>query len=399
MLSPSALERFEVRSQLGAGSFGTVYEALDRQRNRTVALKVLERVAPDTVARFKREFRTLAELRHPNLARLYELIVLGGQWLLTMELVRGSELLEHLAFVELQHSFVQDRIPTLTDFDGDQTMILTRPAAKKVSPLYIQHIRATFQQLAVALSVLHAHGVVHRDIKPSNIMIARDGRVVVLDFGLAVEESLDDTLDRRQVVGTPGYMSPEQIAAAAPTAASDWYSFGVLLFQALTGKMPFEGETAMDVVHNQLHAEAPDARDVVRGVPDDLAALALACLERDPLQRPSDMEVIERMGVRDFDPVRSERTRERATELVGRGRELRTLRTWLDALKPGEGRIILIEGSPGVGKTALLDRFLDAVRAAGDTLILAGRCQPWESLPFNAVDAIVDALARELRRS
>jgi serine/threonine protein kinase len=399
MLSHSALERFEIRNRIGSGSFGTVYEVLDRHRNRVVALKVLDRVAPDTVARFKREFRTLALLRHPNLASLYELIVIDGQWLLTMELIRGSELLEHLAFIELQQSFVQERVPTLTDFDADRTISVARRETTKVSPLYILQIRTTFQQLAVALAVLHAQGVVHRDVKPSNVLIARDGRVVVLDFGLVIEESVDDTLDRRVVVGTPGYMAPEQISAASPTVASDWYSFGVLLFQALTGRMPFEGKSTIDVLHSQLHSEAPHPSEIADGIPDDLASLAHACLHRDPLKRPTGAQVLERLGILDFEPARIERSRPRKGKLIGRGRELRTLRGWIDALAPGDSRIVLLEGAPGGGKTALLDQFLDDVRAEGGALILGGRCQPWESLPFNAVDSIVDALAREARRA
>ena len=97
--------RFSISSKLGAGSFGVVYEAVDHYRNRPVALKVLERAAPETVTRFKREFRYLAELRHPNLASMYELLVLNERWVLSMELVKGSELLEYLAFTELQNSF------------------------------------------------------------------------------------------------------------------------------------------------------------------------------------------------------------------------------------------------------------------------------------------------------
>ena len=97
-LSPAAEERFEIRQRLGSGSFGSVYAAFDRLRHREVALKVLDRAAPESVARFKREFRSLAELRHPNLAAMYELLVLGEQWILSMELIRGSELLEALAF-------------------------------------------------------------------------------------------------------------------------------------------------------------------------------------------------------------------------------------------------------------------------------------------------------------
>src|SRR5437016_14622005 len=111
MLPASAQERFEIVDRLGSGSFGVVYEAFDRFRNRSVALKVLERASADSVARFKREFRTLAEVRHPNLASLYELLKIGDLWILTMELIRGTELLEHLAAAELQHSFLELRTP------------------------------------------------------------------------------------------------------------------------------------------------------------------------------------------------------------------------------------------------------------------------------------------------
>ena len=102
-------DRFQIVSRLGSGSFGIVYEAFDRYRNRTVALKMLERAVPDAVMRFKREFRYLAELRHPNLASLYELLVLGDKWALSMELVRGSELLQYLAIAELQNSMLESR--------------------------------------------------------------------------------------------------------------------------------------------------------------------------------------------------------------------------------------------------------------------------------------------------
>src|SRR5438552_11901233 len=115
-------DRFEIISRLGSGSFGIVYEAFDRYRNRVVALKMLERAVPDAVARFKREFRYLAEVRHPNLASLYELLVIGDKWVLSMERIHGSELLEHLATTELQNSLFEKRGATRTVFDGDQTL-------------------------------------------------------------------------------------------------------------------------------------------------------------------------------------------------------------------------------------------------------------------------------------
>jgi eukaryotic-like serine/threonine-protein kinase len=395
-------DRFEIRSRLGSGSFGVVYDAFDRQRNRRVALKVLERISPDSVARFKREFRFLAELRHPNLASMYELIVAGDQWLLSMELIRGSELLEHLAATELQHSFLDARTPTEPALERDDTLTFRHnaPPVKSVSAIYIEHVRDAFRQIATAIAVLHSHGVIHRDIKPSNIMIGSDGRVVLLDFGLVAEISFDDSIDRRTVVGTPGYMSPEQVVASTSSPASDWFGFGVLLYQALTGQLPFRGQNAMEVVESQMRGDVvTPAADLVAGVPADLSLLAQECVQRDPALRPADQDVLARLDVTDFDPARVERGRQRSTVIVGRGRELRSLQRHLDGVKPGEPRIIRLHGSPGAGKSALIDRFLDSVRAAGNTFILGGRCHAWESLPLNAIDSIVDAVARELRRN
>ncbi len=399
-MEPRALgERFDVGARLGAGSFGVVYEAFDRYRNRTVALKVLERVAADTVVRFKREFRYLAEIRHPNLASMYELVVAGGEWILVMELIRGAELLTHLAALELQESFLT-RIPTQVDLDGDTTLALGphKTSLNALSAIYIEHVREAFRQLAVAIAVLHRHGIIHRDIKPSNIMITGDGRVVLLDFGLVIPQSYDDSLDGKAVVGTPGFMSPEQVMASAITPASDWYGFGAMLFQALVGNMPFGGATAMAIIERQMHEDPPRPAEVVEGVPLDLSELAFDCLQRDPAARPDDETMLRRVGMADFDPQRVERARDRGEVLIGRARELRTLRRHVESAIPGVPRLILVHGSPGAGKSALTDTLLDSIRSSGDTLILGGRCQPWESVPLNAIDAIVDSLTRELRR-
>ncbi len=382
--------RFAINRKLGSGSFGVVYDAIDHYRNRPVALKVLERAAPETVTRFKREFRYLAELRHPNLASMYEMLVLNEKWVLSMELVRGSELLEYLAFTELQNSFHADVGARAT------SPASSSPAA--LSPAYVENVRETFRQLAVAVAVLHARDIVHRDIKPSNIMITAEGRVVLLDFGLIVEVELDETIDRRKVVGTPGYMSPEQMMAEMPTTSSDWYSVGVLLYQALTGQMPHMAQNAMEMMEKMMKEDVVPASEIVGGVPKDLSDLASNLLNRKPDARAGDIEILQMLGVTAFDPIRGVRMRDRNVDLLGRTDEMRTLFHDVTTLETGSPRLVLVPGAPGVGKTALIDSLLNRVRAETDSLILGGRCHAWESVPFNAVDALVDSLARVIRR-
>jgi eukaryotic-like serine/threonine-protein kinase len=389
-------DRFEITSRLGSGSFGIVYEAFDRYRNRTVALKMLERAVPDAVARFKREFRYLAELRHPNLASLYELLVLGDKWALSMELIRGTELLEHLAIAEMQNSLLESRKESTQPLlNGDQTLrFRKKKRTAGISSLYFDAVRDAFGQLALAIAVLHQQGVVHRDIKPSNIMITAEGRVVLLDFGLVVEIARDDSLDRKTVVGTPGYMAPEQIRASTPTAAGDWYGFGVLLYQALTGQMPFTAPTPLEMMELQIHSNAPSAAGRLPGAPADLTSLADDCIRRDPLDRPYDSEILRRFGFAKADLGRPERKRPRLTQLIGRSRDVKTLLSWI---ADGDSSVICLYGWAGTGKSALLDEVLDRVRAEQNAFIVGGACQAWESVPFNAVDVIVDSLARELR--
>ncbi len=395
-------ERFEIRRRLGAGSFGVVYEAFDRHRNRLVALKVLERVAADTLARFKREFRFLSDIRHPNLATMYELIVVGERWLLTMELVSGNDLLEYLAIAELQHAFLEtSRTPTLRVSDGglEPHPISRTSPLPFVSEIYLAHVRDCFRQLAIGLAALHANGVVHRDVKPSNIMITNDGRVVLLDFGLVVEISFDDTIDRKTVVGTPGYMSPEQMTGAPTSAGSDWYSFGALLYQALTGCMPFTGQNALEILQNQKRGELVAPATLVAGIPEDLDSLCRDLLRSDTTLRPSDADIMARLGITDFESRYETRTRIRSAHLIGRTRELAALRREVDQAEAGRPRMVLMHGSPGVGKSTVLDSLLDDARERRDALIIGARCREWESVPLNVIDSMVDSLARHVRKN
>ena len=168
--------RFEIRRRLGHGGFGTVYEALDRERGVPVALKLLHAAKPTALYRFKREFRTLADLTHPNLIVLDELFSEGDRWFFTMELIRGQPIVEYI------------RHPPPD-----------RPALNEAI------VRDVFGQLVDGLTAIHERGIVHRDIKPFNVLVSERGRVVVLDFGIAIELKPDES-SASTLLGTPAYM-------------------------------------------------------------------------------------------------------------------------------------------------------------------------------------------------
>jgi hypothetical protein len=345
-------ERFQLVRHLGEGGFGIVYQARDLVDGGSVALKLLRRPYAERLYRFKREFRALAELRHGNLVRLHELVASGTHVFFTMELVEGAPLLTHLG---------------------------ARPDA----------LRETLRQLAEGVAALHRAGKIHRDIKPSNVLVEKGGRVVLLDFGLAVEIDAGDT---SEMAGTPLYMSPEQCAGETLSEASDWYSVGVVLFQALTGALPFVG-SAPRVIEEKQEREAPRPSMLALETPPDLDELCAALLARDPSQRPNGDEVLRRLAAQASPQVA------RRDPFVGRAAELAMLSRCFDDAVAGKCTVALARGQSGIGKSALLRHFLDEVRRLRpDAVILAGRCYELESVPYKALDAVVDELARQLRR-
>ncbi len=192
----SGTARFLIQNRLGVGGFGTVYRTFDRERGTMVALKTLHHLDAQALLGFKREFRALADISHPNLITLYELISDDQQCFFTMELVEGVNFREYA------------QVP-----DG---------------------LRNAVQQLVHGVSALHAAGKLHRDLKPSNVLVTGQGRLVILDFGL-VTDTIMDASERDPIVGTPAYMSPEQRAGLALSEASDWYSVGIMLDEVLRG--------------------------------------------------------------------------------------------------------------------------------------------------------------------
>lgn len=255
-LAEALANEFTIERELGHGGMGVVYLARDVSLDRQVALKVLPPTFsedPEIRARFLSEARTAARLSHPNIVPVYRADERGGFAFFTMGYVDGETLGARL----------KDRGPL--------------PPADVV-----RYLRET----AWALAYAHAHGVVHRDVKPDNIMIERgSNRAMVTDFGIARSERISGLTAAGQVVGTAHYMSPEQIQGMPLDGRSDLYSLGVVGFQLLSGRLPFDAEAAPAVLVAHVTRPAPQLRSLVPDVPAALAAVIDRCLAKEPESR------------------------------------------------------------------------------------------------------------------
>ena len=259
-------DRYQLEHLVGRGGMADVYLALDQRRQARVAIKVLrEDLAedPDFVRRFVREARTLAQLDHPNIVRFYSFEQAGLIAFIVMDFVDG--------------------------------VTLSRLLAERKGPLRIDEITAILHQVSAALHYAHANGIIHRDLKPGNIMVQRDGKVLLTDFGIAkiVESATMTTAS----VGTPAYMSPEQILNRPLDARSDIYSLGVTLYQMATGRRPFTGNepgligtgTIARIREAHLHASAPEPCNLNPHLPPAAGQVILKALAKRPHDRWRDV--------------------------------------------------------------------------------------------------------------
>lgn len=384
--------RFDIRRRLGQGAVGAVDEAWDHERGRVVAVKTLHRADPAAIADLKREFRQLADVAHPNLVTLYELVAAESDWQLVMERVDGVSLLEWIrgpAPDRPTEAAGPGSTPTWSDdsLEVDVPPVGGSEAQDRTGRLApdLPRLRDAFRQLALGIEALHEHRLLHRDLKPSNVLVDGNGRVVVLDFGLVTDTRRATT---GTIAGTAAYMAPEQAAGRAAVPASDWYAFGVMLFEALTGQRPFDGGVRR-LLSEKQHEDAPPVASACEGVPADLAALCDGLLPRDPADRSTTERILAVFG---------ETARASADAgVLGRDTELERLDAAL-ALARSEGGPVLaaVAGPPGMGKSALVEAWCARVR---DAVVLQGRCYERESVPFNAVDSLVDAIAAHLLRA
>ena len=379
--------RFTLGERLGEGAHGEVFEAFDRLRGTRVAIKTLRHTSPQNILRFKREFRALAQLRHPNVVELGELFEHEGRWFFTMELVEGRDFMR----------YVRGR----ADDESDET--LTQPTAS-LGGCDVERLRAALVQLGRGLDALHRAGKIHRDVKPSNIRIRRDGRLVLLDFGLVTEARVDESSLPEQVVGTVGYMAPEQAAATGPlSSAADCYAVGVLIYEALTGELPFTGP-ALDVLRAKRSRPVSIPQETAATAPAGLVELCHALCRLDPAQRPSARALIARAsGLRarpaaTFAAHHESRAEPVGAWCLGRERELSQLDRAFARSRASLGSVH-IHGASGIGKTALLRAFrLRLAHHDAACVVLSGSCDEQERVTYRAFDAAIDELGRQLER-
>jgi serine/threonine protein kinase len=249
-------ERYEVIDVIGAGGMGMVYRARDRELDEEVAIKTLRPELmsdPALTDRFKTEIRLARKISHRNVVRTHDLGEWKGIYYLTMEFVEGITLRE------------------LIDSRGQVGVSSTLAIAA---------------QLAESLEVAHAQGVVHRDIKPQNLLLDADGVLKVMDFGVArLAERTSARTEAGLIVGTPAYMSPEQLLSEPTDARSDLYSAGVVLYECLTGALPFEADSTISLIGRVLNIEPSPPAGINADVPPPLSALILQLLAKKPEER------------------------------------------------------------------------------------------------------------------
>ncbi len=351
MLGTLLKDRYRIDAKLGEGGMGIVYKAHDTLLNRPVAIKSLtpSLVGAEGLRRLLREAQSAAQLTHPNVVAVYDIIDEEQSRLIVMEYVDGIPLAELL-------------------------------------PLEIPRVIDLANQVCRALEYAHSRGVVHRDIKPENIMVTKGNIAKVMDFGLARSEGRSRLTQSGLIVGTVAYMAPEQVLGGTVDARSDLYSLGCVIYEAITGRKPFEGDDPFTVISQQVNVMPVAPRWHNTAITHTLDAIVMRLLAKDPDDRYGSAtevaQALEHVAESDApaasepsDPTTRTTLLERIvrSKLVGRAAEVRELREHLDRMVSGEGRLVLISGEPGIGKTRLAEELAVYAHLRG-TWVLRGHC-------------------------
>jgi tetratricopeptide (TPR) repeat protein len=352
--------RYVVRRVLPEGGQKIVYLVRDTALDRDCALSLLKTndLDSDQLSRLRDEARAMARLNHPAIVTVYDIGEEDGRPFIVCEFVPGGDLRHHL-----------------------------RAAG---GPLPLDRAIALGENIASGLAQAHIGGVIHRDLKPGNVWLGVDGTAKIGDFGLAVALDRSVFTGDGLMVGTAAYMAPEQALGATPDARSDLYAFGVMLYEMVTGRPPFLGDDAVAVISQHLNTAPVDPSWHNPNLPRPLETLILSLLAKDPDERPASaiavLDALRSVGLTPAPAARA--TEEQANPLdrlaagvfVGREAEAGSLRAALDDAFSGRGRVILLGGEPGIGKTRIADELCTYARMRG-AQVLWGRCYEGEGAP------------------
>ncbi len=388
--------RYRILDKLGQGGTCRVFRVFDPEHQRTCALKVLLDNA--NVLRFKREFRSMARLDHPNIAKVYEFGESGQDVFFTMEFIEGGDLKSWFRTIRTRR----------------------RERSFPESEDEFREIIDLFCRICDPLQYIHLQHIVHRDLKPANIMLTADNRVKLMDFGLVKEsELMDESLTRTGMfIGTVAYMSPEQGMGRSLDHRSDLYSLGIILYEACTGRIPFQGENVLNIFMQHIRDVPEPPRKINPAVPIPLDRLIMKLLEKQPIDRfnsAADL-VADLHGV--YAAVASETTQEevipalsdtttetgRASDthplllapgLIGRDHELTRIRNRLDHLSGRGAGVVLIQGEAGMGKSALIRETASGARIR-KCAVMRSVCSEVERYPYSAFVPVLEAIAEKL---
>jgi tetratricopeptide (TPR) repeat protein/predicted Ser/Thr protein kinase len=376
------LSRFRIEEKIATGGMGVLYKAVDTDLGRDVAIKVLRPDLlhdPDSRKRFIREAQAASVLDHPGIVTVYEIGADSDIDFIVMEYVEGC---------------------TLNEMIPPKGMPLDRVVSYAIA-------------MADTLKVAHEKGIVHRDLKPSNIMITNDDSVKILDFGIAkrlsaetgdgtTEQPETEITQKGSIIGTIGYMSPEQAIGARIDERSDIFSLGVVIYQLLTGTHPFEGDHAGSVIHAILHSDPLRVEELKEGVPEEVERVVFKALQKKPRDRyrssaelKTDLEsLVDILKGKSLELIATKEVFEEGSggiysAMVGREVELEILEGHLGKMLKGEGTTVMIRGEAGIGKSRLVWE-LGRIAKKEKVRYLVGRClSRGEDIPYQPVFDVI----------
>ncbi|MCL4267752.1 MAG: protein kinase [Anaerolineae bacterium] len=368
--------RYQLEAEIGRGGMGVVYRAQDTLLNRSVAVKLLSAgtLGTEGRARLLHEAQAAARLNHPNIITIYDAGEFEGASYIIMEMLEGESL--------------YDRRP--------------------------QNLSETLQiaiQISTALEHAHTNGVIHRDLKPENVIITHDGTAKLTDFGLARSVASRLTVEGA-FIGTVFYLPPEQALGQAIDGRTDLYAFGVMLYELVTGQLPFNADDALAVISQHLYAPPIPPSNHKGNLPPALDVLIMKLLQKNPDDRPASATVVRQKlthirqallsptAVSAAETAPSPLERLAQGRLVGREKELAEAKTlWKQAIHdPGDRHVLLISGEPGVGKTPLMREIRTLAEVSG-AMVLAGECYAGGHAPYAPIATMLRAaLTQPARR-